>query len=200
MKKYEITNNSIQFRRKTFQFRRKTLYQIRALKDFDDVKAGDLGGYIEKESNLSQDGNCWVYNYAKVYDDAKVFENAKVYGCTVVYDNAEVYGAKVYGAEVYGNAEVCGNAVVCGDVEIYGDSVVSSDDVNKIKINQEEKQEPPKHYDLTIQPIDYIVANKLNFAEGNVIKYVSRYKLKNGKEDLLKAKYYLDLLIKEFDN
>lgn len=173
MKKYELTNNSIQFRKKTFQFRRKTLYQIRALKDFDDVKAGDLGGYIEKESNLSQDGNCWVYGNAKVYDDAKVFDNAKV------------YGAKVYGAQVYGNAKVYYQ--------------VSSNAVNKIKINQEEKQELPKHYDLTIQPIDYIVANKLNFAEGNVIKYVSRYKQKNGKEDLLKAKYYLDLLIKEFD-
>ncbi len=67
------------------------------------------------------------------------------------------------------------------------------------QLEEREKQKQPKHYDLTIQPIDYIVANKLDFAEGNVIKYVSRYKLKNGKEDLLKAKYYLDLLIKEFD-
>ena len=68
----------------------------------------------------------------------------------------------------------------------------------KKKLDQiEEKKEPPKHYDLTIQPIDYIIANNLNFAEGNIIKYVSRYKQKNGKEDLLKARYYLDLLIKE---
>lgn len=44
-----------------------TLYQIEALKDFSDVKSGDLGGWIEKESNLSQEGNCWVSGNAMVY-------------------------------------------------------------------------------------------------------------------------------------
>jgi len=46
-----------------------------------------------------------------------------------------------------------------------------------------------------IEPIDYIVANQLNFLEGNVIKYVTRYKLKNGLEDLQKAQQYLTWLI-----
>ena len=53
------------------------------------------------------------------------------------------------------------------------------------------------HYDLPIQPVDYIKANKLGFLEGNVIKYTTRYKKKNGLEDLLKARYYLDRLIEE---
>ena len=53
----------------------------------------------------------------------------------------------------------------------------------------------PQHYQLPIQPIDYIVKNNLDFLEGNIIKYVSRYKQKNGLEDLLKAKKYLELLI-----
>lgn len=45
------------------------LYRIQALKKFAIVKAGDKGGFIEKESNLSQDGNCWIYDNAKVYGD-----------------------------------------------------------------------------------------------------------------------------------
>lgn len=56
------------------------LYRIRALKDFGNVKAGDIGGYIEREENLSQEGICWVFGNAKVYDSAKVFGNAKIYG------------------------------------------------------------------------------------------------------------------------
>lgn len=46
-----------------------------------------------------------------------------------------------------------------------------------------------------IQPWEYIVANDLGFFEGNVVKYVTRYKDKNGLEDLKKARHYLDFLI-----
>lgn len=52
------------------------------------------------------------------------------------------------------------------------------------------------HYkDMKIQPIDYIVENEIPYREANVIKYVSRYKAKNGIEDLRKARHYLDMLI-----
>lgn len=54
----------------------------------------------------------------------------------------------------------------------------------------------PKHYtDLEIEPWDYILANNLGYLEGNIVKYVSRYKKKGGREDLLKARTYLDKLI-----
>ena len=57
------------------------------------------------------------------------------------------------------------------------------------------------HYTAhAIEPIDYIVENKLDFLEGNVIKYVTRYKLKNGVEDLKKARQYLDWLIEREGN
>ena len=46
-----------------------------------------------------------------------------------------------------------------------------------------------------IQPIEYIMANELDFCEGNVVKYVTRWKFKNGIEDLKKARQYLDFLI-----
>lgn len=48
-----------------------------------------------------------------------------------------------------------------------------------------------------IQPIEYIMANNLGFCEGNVVKYVTRWKDKNGIEDLEKAKQYLQFLINE---
>ena len=52
------------------------------------------------------------------------------------------------------------------------------------------------HYTLCpIQPIDFIVANNMDFLEGNIIKYIARYKNKNGLEDLAKARHYLDMLI-----
>ena len=52
------------------------------------------------------------------------------------------------------------------------------------------------HYkDLAIQPLEYIVKNELDFVQGNVVKYVTRYKTKNGLEDLKKAKHYIELLI-----
>jgi hypothetical protein len=52
------------------------------------------------------------------------------------------------------------------------------------------------HYkDMVIQPVEFIEKNNLGFCVGNVIKYVCRYKSKNGIEDLKKAKHYLEILI-----
>ena len=58
------------------------------------------------------------------------------------------------------------------------------------------KQVGGDHYAvMKIQPIEFILANELGFCEGNVIKYLCRYKRKNGLEDLKKATQYLDFLI-----
>ena len=85
------------------------LYRIRALKSFGDVKKGDLGGYIESESNLSHEGNCWVY------DDAKVFGKDCICGDTMLYNKVRINGkARVFGdAEVFGKARISDNARVC---------------------------------------------------------------------------------------
>jgi hypothetical protein len=59
-----------------------------------------------------------------------------------------------------------------------------------------EKQVSGNHYkDKGIQPIVYIHANDLGFCEGNVVKYVTRHKEKNGAADILKAIHYLELLL-----
>lgn len=121
-----------------------TLHRIRALKDFGNVHAGDLGGWIESENNLSQTGNCWVYDDAEVFDNAQVTEDAKILGHARVFNNARIHGtAKVYGsaeiyhnahihgnakiwnyANIYGNAEICGDARICNSVYVCGDARV----------------------------------------------------------------------------
>jgi hypothetical protein len=58
------------------------------------------------------------------------------------------------------------------------------------------KQVGGKHYKkMAIQPSVFINKNKLDFAEGNAIKYICRHKLKGGKEDILKAMHYLEMII-----
>ena len=64
-----------------------------------------------------------------------------------------------------------------------------------------EEQVGGRHYiEKPIQPWDYIIANKLGYLEGNIVKYVSRYKEKGGVEDLVKAAHYLDKLIEVTKN
>jgi hypothetical protein len=63
---------------------------------------------------------------------------------------------------------------------------------------QVKRQVGGTHYSNTaIQPVEYILANSLPFCEGNVIKYVSRWRTKGGIEDLRKARQYIDFLIGE---
>jgi hypothetical protein len=64
-----------------------------------------------------------------------------------------------------------------------------------------DKQIGGQHYQTKIQPIDYILENQLGFIEGNVIKYVSRHREKNGAEDIKKAIHYLEILLeKEYEH
>lgn len=59
-----------------------------------------------------------------------------------------------------------------------------------------ERQEGGNHYRvMAIQPVEFCERNKLSCCEANVVKYVCRHRRKNGREDLEKAKHYLDLLI-----
>ena len=100
MKKYELTGECKVY----FGV---TLRRIKSLIDFSDVKKGELGGFIEKEENLSHGGDARVYGNARVsgnarvYGDAWVSSNARVSGNARVYDDARVSGD----ARVYGNAD-----------------------------------------------------------------------------------------------
>lgn len=118
-KKYELTNETI-------EYGIYTLHRIRALKDFDEVKAGELGGWVESQYNLSQDGDCWIYDDAKVFDgarvlgDAKVCDAAKIYGHAMIYDNAIVFGCATIrdSAMVRGRAAIWDSAIISGCAEV----------------------------------------------------------------------------------
>ena len=90
MKKFEFTGET-----KTISlfFRTATLHRIRAVAEFGLVKIGDLGGWIEKEENLSHEGKAWVFGDAKVWGNAKVCGNAEVWGNAKVCGDAEVFSA-----------------------------------------------------------------------------------------------------------
>ena len=97
------------------------LFRVVALKDFSNVKKGDVGGWIKKEENLSQNGNCWVFNNARVYSNARVSGNAQVYGDAQVYSDAQVSG----NAQISGEAWVFGDARVFNNAQVYSDAKVS---------------------------------------------------------------------------
>ena len=124
-KKYELTNETKTLAGGT------GLHRIRALRDIPrfGVKAGELGGFVEGENNLSQDGDAWVFGNANVYGNAKVYGNANVSGDAEVSGYARVSGdAEVSGnARVSGDAWVYGNARVSGDADVSGDAEVSGD-------------------------------------------------------------------------
>ena len=67
-----------------------TLHRIKAVRDFGEVKSDEVGGWIEKEENLSHDGECWVSSEAIVCNNAKVVGDAKVGGHALVKDNAQI--------------------------------------------------------------------------------------------------------------
>ena len=123
MKKFELTTEFIT------NALGKKLFRIKALVEFGSVKAGELGGYAEKEENISQDGNAWVSGDARVYGNAWVSGDARVYGDAWVHGNAKVFGnAEVYGdAKVFGNAWVSDDACVYGDAKVFGNAWVSGD-------------------------------------------------------------------------
>ena len=92
MKKFELTTDT------KMRFGKK-LFRIKALISFGNVRAGDVGGYIEKEENLSQYGNAWVYGDARVSGDARVYGNARVSGDAWVSGDADYATASGFGSE-----------------------------------------------------------------------------------------------------
>lgn len=108
-KKFKLTDE-------TKVFRGHTLYRIEALKYFSDVKKGDKGGWVEKEENLSHEGDCWIFNNSKVLENSRVSGNAKIYGNVEVYDNVSISG----NAKVYGNVNLYKDLSILDNVEFFG--------------------------------------------------------------------------------
>ena len=82
-RKYELTDV-------TMKFEGRTLYRIRALRNFSDVDTGELGGWVESENNLSQEGDCWIYDNAKCVDNARMYDNSTIYNNSEMHHNARM--------------------------------------------------------------------------------------------------------------
>lgn len=123
MKKFKLTNTTV-------EHCGKILYQIQALKSFNDVKKFERGGYVQCEKNLSQIGKSWIYDNAKVYSKAEVLEDAEI------REFAEVSGTMIIkgGSKIFGNCHLFGNWTLCGDSFIYG--FVQMGNLNKEKKRQ----------------------------------------------------------------
>lgn len=140
--KYELTDE-------TKFYKGQMLHRIRALKDLPThgVKKGDLGGWIQSPFNLSNKGECWIKDEAKVYEKGSVKNNSLVSECAEVKGGAIIMGqavvkgfARVTGGArvmedavvqdfglVYGYAKIRGKAVVCERGKVYADSIVDGD-------------------------------------------------------------------------
>ena len=115
-KKYELT--------KEFKVVGSTkVFRIKALRDFGNVKKGDIGGWIEKEENLSQEGNAWVSDNVLIFDDAQISGNVLIFDDVRISDNAQICGD----AQISGDAQIFGDALICGNVQIFGKSRISGD-------------------------------------------------------------------------
>lgn len=115
-----------------------TLHRIEAVRNFGNIKKGELGGFVESHHNLCNEGTCWIYNNAMVYGRSYVIGNSRVSdnasvscmeGSLYIYQNAHIReNAKIRGcvyihnnACVYGNSEV--SAISLCDEVFIGDKV-----------------------------------------------------------------------------
>lgn len=120
--KYELTN----------QDSKTGLYRIRAVRDFGNVKAGDLGGWVSNMYNLLHNGNCWVADEAKAYDgsivrgDAFIGDSAEVFNKAIISGRSKVLNqSKVFGyANVKDDAEIRDRALVSGQSTIADFAVI----------------------------------------------------------------------------
>lgn len=112
-RKYELTGET-----KRSPYDGRILHRIKAVRDFGYVAAGEIGGWIEKEKNLSHDGTAWIHNNAQVRGNAQVRRNAQIWDNACIEASAQVDDD----AQVGDNACVSGNSCVRGDAEIFGDA------------------------------------------------------------------------------
>ena len=118
-KKYEVTNDIL-------RDGNRVLYRIRALKDFNDVKAGDLGGYVASVKTLSQEGDCWIYDDACACDYSYVCDNATLRGNAVIKHRASIHHNAQLQDDVIvgGDAYVLGDSCLTGKLRIYDDAYI----------------------------------------------------------------------------
>ena len=182
MKKYELIKES-----KTI-FEGIEIYRIRALKDFSDVRTGDIGGWVCSEDNLSQNGNCWIYDNAKCLDDARVYYNAKMYDNAIMYDDAIMYdnsrmfnntimynnsrifnNAKMYdNAMMYNKTRMFSNAIMGDNAIMYDDAIIGD---NAKMFDNSRMYDDAIMYDNAILNKDKLLYGSINKSYKKIFQY-----------------------------
>lgn len=185
-KKYKLTNYTI-------MFEGRKLYRIRRLSD------GLLGGWVESERNLDQNGECFIFGDAIVFGNARVYENAYIYG------NAQIFGdAKIYGdAKVYEHAKVYDNARIFGEAEVFGYSRINNraDICGNTKIKNNLILDTGCYYlgDIEEEYLNYEVFTSSNFETITALLTKNGWKFNWSEYKLLTKEQFLDK-IKNLDD
>jgi len=99
---------------------------------------------------------------------------------------------ETHGMEMFDSREWLGTYVTPeGEVPVYEDPATW-------KPSTAVKQVGGSHYQMPIEPVEFIVKNNIPYREANVIKYVVRHARKNGREDILKAIHYLEMILEDY--
>jgi len=126
-------------------------------------------------------------------DDEPKIETATGYQLDVVGSNTYGSRGRYDGESDISYRQYLMNFIVGNRTESLNDQYA---EIEKVRQSAWQKQEGGSHYkNLKIQPMQYALENKLDYAQANVVKYVTRHADKNGKEDLLKAIHNLELMI-----
>ena len=176
MKKYELIEES------KATFVGIDIYRIRALRDFGNVKAGDIGGWVCSEDNLSQEGNCWIYDEAKCLDNARILDNAKMYDNAEMYDNSVMYdntrmldNAIIYGkAKMYDNSRMSGNARMYDNSEIFDNARMFD---NAKMYDSSMMLGSAKMYDKAVLDKDKLLYGSINKSYKKIFQYYRENKL-----------------------
>lgn len=153
--KYEITDIV------GYRFKKK-VYRIRALKNFGDVKKGDLGGYVSSYENLSQYGDCWIYDDAAVIQDATLENNSTIHNTSIMYGTSTA----IRNSKIYKSTRICGNSII-SDSTISGKSLLKDTRIYNSRIKG--------------NIITYDTSSLINYSNIRGILYLSNSSITNSK-------------------
>lgn len=121
------------------------LYRVKAEQNFGLIRKGAIGGFVSGYHNMSLNERawCWIYDDAKVIDDALLWSDAHIYDNVIVKDNALVLGhAKLYHnvvvknfarvagyTKIYNNAVIKEHAFISGDIDIVSSPIIGEKSV-----------------------------------------------------------------------
>ena len=191
-KKYEILMDE----KNTIEWKGHTLHRIRALRDFGDIRKGDIGGFVENENNLSHKGNCWIYDDAKAMDNSIMYDNSRICDKSELHDDSEMYNY----TRMHDISKMYGNSIMYDDSEMYGDSELN----NQVKLYGKlfskvdefiEIQNPEERIVTCIKRGDKVLYNV--GCQGEITEETFRWRIENEDGGIKKhpyRKYYYKII------